>query len=202
MLTDVLQIVKIYNQVVKDYHIVDDIDQPMKTSFQENSLEYLLYKKCFIDLVQWHLEDIIRSPQLQGEEVLVIKRRIDKSNQDRTNLVEQIDTLFFEHCRSVSLLKNAYYNTESIGWALDRLSILCIRIYHITEEANRTDATLQHRDFCKQKLDLLLQQQTRLTTAINTLIQMIGEGKVIASPFFQVKMYNDENLNPILYKKK
>ncbi|MGL4347284.1 MAG: DUF4254 domain-containing protein [Chitinophagaceae bacterium] len=200
MLTNVQQIINIYNNAIKDYHIIDHIDQAMKTSFIENSVEYLLYKKCFIDLVQWHLEDIIRSPLLHGKEVLAIKRRIDESNQNRTNLVEQIDTLFFEYFKNIPLLQNAYYNTESIGWALDRLSILCIRIYHITAEANRTDATAQHHDFCTQKLELLLQQQTRLCTAIEILIEMIRKGEIIATPFFQVKMYNDQNLNPILYQ--
>ncbi len=193
-----------YNQIfeerIKKYHISDDIDQVFTSNYSENSLDFLLDKKNHIDTVQWHLEDIIREPSINPETALLIKRRIDKSNQDRTDLVELIDDWFFDSYKNDKPLPDAFITTETPAWAVDRLSILNLKIWHMREETLRKDAKNDHIQKCMHKLNILLQQKTDLTTALNQLFENIKSGKAIIKTYKQMKMYNDPNLNPILRK--
>ena len=179
----------------------DDIDTPISNPYERDSVENRLYLKCWIDTVQWHLEDIIRDPHINPIDALGLKRRIDRSNQDRTDLVEQIDSYFRQLYSQVKPLPDARLNTESPAWAVDRLSILALKIYHMREQAERTDATAEHRDTCRGKLAVLLEQQTDLATAIDQLLEDIEAGRKYMKVYRQMKMYNDPATNPVLYKK-
>ena len=192
---------RIFNQAIHDYHVKDNIDTPICNPFDEGTIENRLYLKCWIDTVQWHFEDIIRDPEIDPVEALALKRRIDKSNQDRTDLVEQIDSYFRELYKEVKVDADARINTESPAWAVDRLSILALKIYHMKEQAERTDATPEHVAKCKAKLSVLLEQQKDLSTAIDQLLEDIAAGRKYMKVYRQMKMYNDVDTNPVLYKK-
>ena len=192
---------RIFNQAIHDYHVKDNIDTPICNPFDEGTIENRLYLKCWIDTVQWHFEDIIRDPEINPVEALALKRRIDKSNQDRTDLVEQIDSYFRELYKEVKVDADARINTESPAWAVDRLSILALKIYHMKEQAERTDATPEHVAKCKAKLFVLLEQQKDLSTAIDQLLEDIAAGRKYMKVYRQMKMYNDVDTNPVLYKK-
>ena len=193
---------KIFDAVVNDYHKVDDVDAPINNPFAPMTIENILYLKNWIDTVQWHLEDIIRNPEIDPIEALAIKRRIDKSNQDRTDLVERIDSYFLEKYKDTKIKQSAIINTESPAWAIDRLSILALKIYHMQIEAEREDADKDHKAACQEKLAVLLEQRTDLSTAIDQLLTDIENGDRYMKVYKQMKMYNDPNLNPILYQKK
>lgn len=193
---------RIFTESILDYHKTNDVDTPIRNSYPLKSIEYYLYLKNWIDTVQWHLEDIIRDPNIEPEEALNIKRRIDKSNQDRTDLVELIDSYFLDKYKDVQVKPNATINTESPAWAIDRLSILALKIYHMRQEVERTDTTPEHHDQCLSKLNILLEQQTDLSTAIEQLIADIESGRKYMKVYKQMKMYNDPSLNPVLYGKK
>ena len=192
---------KIFNQAIADYHIKDNIDTPINNPFEEGTIENRLYLKCWIDTDQWHFEDIIRDPQIDPAEALVLKRRIDKSNQDRTDLVEQIDSYFREVYKDVKVLDDARINTESPAWAVDRLSILALKIYHMKEQVERPEASEEHKAKCQAKLNVLLEQQVDLSTAIDQLLEDIEAGRKYMKVYRQMKMYNDPSTNPVLYKK-
>ena len=192
----------IFEQAINDYHVVDDVDQPLKNPYEVGTIEYYLYVKNWIDTVQWHFEDIIRDPKIDPEAALVLKRRIDKSNQDRTDLVEMIDSYFLDKYKDVEVLPDATINTESPAWAVDRLSILALKIYHMKEQVNRKDANAEHIAKCQQKLDVLLEQQKDLSTAIDQLLADIEAGRKYMKVYKQMKMYNDPSTNPILYGQK
>ena len=192
---------KIFNQAIADYHIKDNIDTPINNPFEKGTIENRLYLKCWIDTVQWHFEDIIRDPQIDPAEALVLKRRIDKSNQDRTDLVEQIDSYFREVYKDVKVLDDARINTESPAWAVDRLSILALKIYHMKEQVERPEASEEHKAKCQAKLNVLLEQQVDLSTAIDQLLEDIEAGRKYMKVYRQMKMYNDPSTNPVLYKK-
>lgn len=191
----------IFNQAIEDYHKTDNVDTPINNPYGEGTIENSLYLKCWIDTVQWHLEDIIRDPQIDPAEALLIKRRIDRSNQDRTDLVEQIDSWLRDKYKDVKVKSDARINTESPAWAIDRLSILALKIYHMKEQVVRKDADASHREKCAAKLDILLQQQVDLGTAINQLLEDIAAGVKYMKVYKQMKMYNDPETNPVLYKK-
>ena len=193
---------QIFNQAIRDYHIKNDVDTPINNPYDRESIENRLYLKCWIDTVQWHLEDIIRDPHIDPIEALQLKRRIDRSNQDRTDLVEQIDSYFRQKYSDVNVSPDATINTESPAWALDRLSILALKIYHMREQAEREDATEEHKQKCGAKLNVLLEQQVDLSTAIDQLLGDIAEGRKYMKVYRQMKMYNDPSTNPILYGKK
>ena len=193
---------KIFNQAIADYHIKDNIDTPINNPFAEGTIENRLYLKCWIDTVQWHFEDIIRDPQIDPAEALVLKRRIDKSNQDRTDLVEQIDSYFREIYKDVKVQSDARINTESPAWAVDRLSILALKIYHTKEQVERPEASAEHKAKCQAKLDVLLEQQVDLSTAIDQLLEDIEAGRKYMKVYRQMKMYNDPSTNPVLYNQK
>lgn len=193
---------KIFNQAISDYHLIDNIDTPIHNPYERDTVEYNLYLKCWIDTVQWHLEDIIRDPHINPEEALGLKRRIDRSNQDRTDLVEEIDTYFRKLYADVKPAPNARLNTESPAWAVDRLSILALKIYHMQEQVERKDAEPEHIARCQAKLDILLEQQVDLSTAIDQLLEDIEQGRKYMKVYRQMKMYNDPSTNPILYQKK
>ena len=193
---------QIFNQAIRDYHIKDDIETPINNPYGYDTIENRLYLKCWIDTVQWHFEDIIRDPHIDPIEALQLKRRIDRSNQDRTDLVEQIDSYFRQQYSNVKVLPDARINTESPAWAVDRLSILALKIYHMREQAEREDAPAEHREKCKAKLNVLLEQQVDLGTAIDQLLEDIAAGRKYMKVYRQMKMYNDPSTNPILYGKK
>lgn len=193
---------EIFNQAIRDYHVYDNVDTPINNPYEEGTIENRLYLKCWIDTVQWHFEDIIRDPEIDPVAALVLKRRIDKSNQDRTDLVEQIDSYFRQKYADVKVKDDATINTESPAWAVDRLSILALKIYHMNEQVEREDASAEHRDRCKAKLNVLLEQQVDLGTAINQLLDDIENGRKYMKVYKQMKMYNDPSTNPILYNNK
>lgn len=192
---------EIFNMAIRDYHVKDNVDTPINNPYDRDSIENRLYLKCWIDTVQWHYEDIIRDPHIDPVAALQLKRRIDQSNQDRTDLVEQIDSYFRHTYSNVKPLPDATINTESPAWAVDRLSILALKIYHMREQAERTDASDEHRQKCRAKLDVLLEQQKDLSTAIDQLLADIAAGRKYMKVYRQMKMYNDPSTNPILYKK-
>ena len=192
----------IFNKAILDYHVKDDIDQPILNPYETGTIEAYLYTKCWIDTVQWHLEDIIRDPQIDPVYALQLKRRIDRSNQERTDLVEMIDSHFLQLYSQVKVLPDATINTESPAWAIDRLSILALKIYHMREQAEREDADEAHRELCSRKLEVLLLQQEDLSAAIDRLIADIEEGRKYMKVYRQMKMYNDPSTNPMLYGKK
>ena len=193
---------RIFGQSILDYHKTDHVDTPIRNPYPMKSIEYYLYLKNWIDTVQWHLEDIIRDPHINPEEALKIKRRIDKSNQDRTDLVELIDSYFLDKYAGIHVGTDATINTESPAWAIDRLSILALKIYHMRQEVERTDTTPEHHAQCETKLNTLLEQQKDLSTAIDQLIADIEAGRKYMKVYKQMKMYNDPSLNPVLYGKK
>ena len=192
---------QIFNQVIKDYHLTDDVDTPIHNPYGRDSIENRLYLKCWIDTVQWHYEDIIRDPHIDPTEAVGLKRRIDRSNQDRTDLVEEIDSYFRQLYSEVTPLPDARLNTESPAWAIDRLSILALKIYHMQEQVDRKDASAEHIAKCRAKLDVLLEQQKDLSLAIDQLLEDIEAGRKYMKVYRQMKMYNDPSTNPILYKK-
>ncbi|MBP6378032.1 MAG: DUF4254 domain-containing protein [Kaistella sp.] len=191
---------KIFNQSINEYHQKDDVDTPINNSFEKNTLEWLLYAKNWIDTVQWHLEDIIRDENIEPLEALKIKRRIDSSNQQRTDLVEFIDSWFLQKYENITPEPDAKINSETPAWAVDRLSILALKVYHMSLEANRSSATEEHRFNCTTKLNVLLEQKKDLSEAIDQLLFDIENGKIKMKVYKQMKMYNDETLNPVLYQ--
>ena len=190
---------QIFQQAIRDYHLTDNVDTPMRNPYERESIEYNLYLKCWIDTVQWHYEDIIRDPHIDPTEALSLKRRIDHSNQDRTDLVENIDSYFRHIYSDVKPLPDARLNTESPAWAVDRLSILALKIYHMEEQVEREDANEEHRQRCQAKLNVLLEQQVDLSTAIDQLLEDIEAGRKYMKVYRQMKMYNDPSTNPVLY---
>jgi len=194
---------KIFQDVIKKYHEINTVNQSFDNPYDKTSdlIEHLLYRKCWIDTVQWHYEDIIRDPNIAPVSALKLKRQIDASNQDRTDMVEFIDSYFLEKFKNVTPKANATINSESPAWALDRLSILALKIYHMEEEANRNDASQEHRVKCQSKLDVLLEQRTDLSGAIDQLLKDIENGDKFMKVYKQMKMYNDEELNPVLRNK-
>lgn len=192
----------IFDKAIADYHITDNVDVPINNPFDAGTIDNFLYEKNWIDVVQWHLEDIIRDPNIDAEDALKIKRTIDKSNQLRTDLVEKIDSYFYYLYKDIVTAPNATINTESPAWALDRLSIIAVKIYHMNEEAIRTDADKDHIEKCEQKLSVLLEQRKDLSSAIDELLYEIENGTKVMKVYMQMKMYNDPSLNPVLYGNK
>ncbi|MFB5944983.1 DUF4254 domain-containing protein [Albibacterium profundi] len=193
---------RIFEAAIKDYHVHDEIDFPIQNPYPPERIEHLLYLKCWIDTMQWHMEDEIRDPNINSDEALKWKRRIDKSNQDRTDTVEYIDSYFLDKYKDITPKADATVNTESPAWAIDRLSILALKIYHMRLETLRDDADPEHKEACQVKLDVLIEQQKDLSESIDELLKNIEEGKKIMKVYKQMKMYNDPNLNPVLYSSK
>ena len=192
----------VFEQSINDYHRFDNVDQPINNPFPKDKFEHLLYVKNWIDTVQWHFEDIIRDPKIDPVAALTLKRRIDASNQERTDMVEYIDGYFLQKYSDVKVKEDAKINSESPAWAFDRLSILALKIYHMNEEATREEASQEHRDKCQAKLNILLEQRTDLSTAIDDLLTDIENGDKFMKVYKQMKMYNDDELNPVLYQGK
>jgi hypothetical protein len=192
--------IKIFQESIEKYHIKDDVYQSFSNPYEKDSIEHLLYRKNWIDTVQWHYEDIIRDPEIEPNAALTLKRKIDASNQDRTDLVEYIDSYFLVKYQSVEIKSDATINTESPAWAIDRLSILALKVYHMNEEATRTDAPSEHMKKCETKLAILLEQRVDLASAIDQLLADIESGQKYMKVYKQMKMYNDEELNPVLRK--
>jgi hypothetical protein len=193
--------IKVFEKSVDDYHVYDDINRSASNPYDKKDFEHLLYEKNWIDSVQWHYEDIIRDPDIDPSEGMSLKRLIDSSNQNRTEMVEYIDSYFLKLYSNVSPKPDAKVNTESPAWALDRLSILILKIYHMKEESIREDVSEQHRTTCNEKLQVLLEQQKDLSESIDQLLEDLSKGEKKMKVYKQMKMYNDETLNPVLYKK-
>lgn len=194
--------IKIFKESIDKYHLIDEVDQAFENPYPADSLEHLLYRKNWIDTVQWHYEDLIRDPEIDPAEGMKLKRLIDASNQDRTDTVEYIDSYFLNQFKDVVVREDAKVNSESPAWALDRLSILELKIYHMEEEANRQEASKSHREKCNAKLQVLLNQREDLGSSIDDLLQDIASGSKYMKIYKQMKMYNDEDTNPVLYKDK
>ena len=192
---------KIFKKSIDKYHIIDKVDQKFNNPYSDKSISNLLFKKNWIDTVQWHLEDIIRDPSIDSNKGMEIKRKIDLSNQKRTDLVEYIDNFFLNEFKKIKMKKNATHNSETLAWALDRLSILVLKIYHMNEQVEREDASIEHKEKCRNKLKILNLQKEDLSNAIDQLIFDIQKGIKYIRVYKQMKMYNDNSLNPILYKK-
>ena len=192
----------VFNRSIDDYHRTDDVDRPVENPYPAESLDHLLYLKNWIDTVQWHLEDLIRNPEIDPAEALAIKRRIDRSNQERTDMVEYIDSWLLEKYKDTAVAPDARLNTETPAWAIDRLSILALKIYHMKQETLRTDVGDAHRAACRAKLEVLETQQADLSQAIEELLEDIEAGRKYMKTYKQMKMYNDPALNPVLYGKK
>lgn len=193
---------RIFEQSTKAYHVTNHVNVTMNNPFEVKSIEFYLYLKNWIDAVQWHLEDLIRNPAIDPVEALAIKRRIDKSNQDRTDLVELIDSFFLNKYKDVNVMVDATINTESPAWAVDRFSILTLKSFHMRQEVNRPDVTLQHKAVCERKLAVLLEQEKDLSCALDQLLTDIKAGRKYMKVYKQMKMYNDPALNPVLYGSK
>jgi len=191
---------EIFDKAILDYHQHDNVDELAVNPYADGSIDFLLYQKNWIDTVQWHLEDIVRNPDISPVDGLALKRRIDASNQVRTDMVEYIDGYFLDKYKEVQSDSNASLNTESPAWAIDRLSILALKIFHMNIEANRPEAESTHRDACTKKLNILLEQRVDLSTAIDMLLEDIESGKKYMKVYKQMKMYNDPSLNPVLYQ--
>lgn len=189
----------IFRSATEKYHETDHIDAIVPNPYEDGTIEHTLFAKNVIDAIQWHMEDIIRDPEIDPVAALTLKRRIDASNQDRTDMVEQLDSYFRDKYAAVKVLPDAVINTESPAWALDRLSILALKIYHMEAEVARTDATDAHRAKCAAKLSVLREQLSDLTTAINQLLADIEAGRKYMKVYRQMKMYNDPDSNPVLY---
>uniref|UniRef100_UPI00404B9CD2 DUF4254 domain-containing protein n=1 Tax=Flavobacterium sp. TaxID=239 RepID=UPI00404B9CD2 len=192
----------IFEESIKNYHVKDHVDTPIENPYEKSQIEHLLYAKNWVDTVQWHYEDIIRDPQIDPVAALTLKRKIDASNQVRTDMVEFIDSYFLQKYNDVQVKADAKINTESPAWALDRLSILALKIYHMNEEATRTEASEAHRAKCQEKLNVLLEQKSDMFSSINQLIVDIENGDKFMKVYKQMKMYNDDELNPVLYQNK
>lgn len=195
---------KIFDRVIDKYHEIDKVDQSFKNPYDKNEdlLAHLLYRKCWIDTVQWHYEDLIREPNIDPKDGMALKRKIDASNQDRTDTVEYIDSYFLEKYKDAKPKSGATINTESPAWGVDRLSILALKIYHMAEEAHRQDASEKHQKACQDKLNVLLEQRKDLSSAIDQLLSDIENGDKYMKTYKQMKMYNDDELNPVLRAKK
>ncbi|MFI2741727.1 DUF4254 domain-containing protein [Zhouia sp. PK063] len=193
---------KIFEESIEKYHVIDDVYQPFENPYPSHTIEHLLYRKNWIDTVQWHYEDIIRDPEIDPVAALDLKRKIDASNQDRTDTVEFIDSYFLDKYKGNTAKPEATINSESPAWAIDRLSILALKIYHMQEEVSRTDASATHIAKCEEKLNVLLEQRSDLSSAIDQLLKDIEEGNKYMKVYKQMKMYNDEELNPVLYQQK
>ncbi len=191
---------KIFAEVIEKYHEVNSVEQNFSNPYDKanNLIEHLLYRKCWIDTVQWHYEDIIRDPNIDPVGALKLKRQIDASNQDRTDMVEYIDSYFLEKFKELKAEDNATINTESPAWGIDRLSILALKVFHMNEEATRNDASKEHKTACQTKLNILLEQRIDLSTAIDQLLADIENGTKYMKVYKQMKMYNDDELNPVL----
>lgn len=189
----------IFMATTRKYHETDDVDALVGNPYAEGTIEHTLFAKNWIDAVQWHLEDIIRDPEIDPVAALALKRRIDRSNQERTDMVEELDTYFRNLYAGVEVAPDATINTESPAWAFDRLSILALKIYHMEAEVNRPDATAEHRARCAAKLAVLTEQRADLISAIDALLDDIAAGRKYMKVYRQMKMYNDADTNPVLY---
>jgi len=192
----------VFEESINDYHLHDSVDQPIHNPYPKDKIEHLLYLKNWIDTVQWHYEDSIRDPNIDPVEALKLKRKIDASNQERTDMVEYIDSYFLDKYKEIQPKTNAKINSESPAWAIDRFSILALKIYHMSIEATRNDASQTHKTKSQEKLNVLLEQKKDLATAIDDLLADIEKGEKYMKVYKQMKMYNDEELNPVLYQNK
>ena len=193
--------IDIFEQAINTYHVIDDVYQPFTNPFNEGTIENVMYQKSWIDTVQWHYEDIIRDPNIQPDAGMDMKRKIDKSNQHRTDVVEQLDDYYISMFKNITPNSDAKLNTESPGWVVDRISILCLKIYHMQEQVDRGDTDEKHKIQCQNKLNILLEQKEDISKSFNDLLEEIQSGEKQIKVYRQMKMYNDDTLNPVLYKK-
>ncbi|MFD2568997.1 DUF4254 domain-containing protein [Spirosoma soli] len=190
---------ELFRRSIQDYHLTDNVDAPIQNPYLDDEIASLLYQKNWIDTVQWHLEDIIRSPTISPNELVAIKRRIDQSNQDRTDTVELIDTYFDAQFCGITPKPTARMNSETPAWLLDRMSILQLKLYHFREQTERADVSEEHRQKTQQKLIVLHEQEQDLAQCFDELLEDIQNGDRYMKVYRQMKMYNDPTLNPVLY---
>lgn len=192
----------IFDGCIQDYHVIDSVEQELKNPFEQGSFEALLYHKNWIDTVQWHYEDLIRDPEINPIAGMELKRKIDASNQKRTDMVEQIDDYYLAQFQEVEVVEDATLNTESPAWVMDRLSILALKIYHMQEQVNRSDADEAMKSKNKSRLTILLEQKEDLSLSFDQLIKEYSAGSRKMKVYRQMKLYNDPSTNPVLYGKK
>ena len=192
----------IFDACIQQYHVIDAVDQALLNPHEKDTFEALLFHKCWVDTVQWHFEDLIRDPEIDPFAGMELKRKIDHSNQIRTNMVEQIDDWFLSLFKDIKEQPDAQLNTESPAWVIDRLSILALKIYHMQEQANRVDISEDHKLKSQARLTILLEQKHDLMLSFDQLITDIASGKRKMKVYRQMKLYNDPNTNPVLYGKK
>lgn len=198
---NISEIFNLFERQIAEYHKIDSVDEPSHNPFSVGTFEHLLWEKSHIDTVQWHLEDLIRPDDVDPVEALRLKRWIDRSNQNRTDMVERIDDYYMAQFQAVPHRPDATINTETPAWAIDRLSILALKLYHFGIEVARTDVGPEHHQKCLAKYNTLLQQKSDLIQAIDTLLSELSEGRKVMKLYRQMKMYNDPALNPMLYNK-
>ena len=196
------QCIKLFNQSINDYHVKNSVETLITNPFEEGTVASLMYLKNWVDTVQWHYEDIIRDPEIDPIAGMQLKRKIDKSNQHRTDLVEEIDDFYIEQYQSVKVGEQAVLNTESPAWVIDRLSILCLKIYHMQEQVDRVGVSEAHKQQCENKLAILKEQEVDLSVSFDQLLEDFSKGSKKIKVYRQMKMYNDADLNPVLYKNK
>ncbi|PJZ69446.1 hypothetical protein CH373_15210 [Leptospira perolatii] len=196
---DSASVVSVFQKSVQDWHRKEALSE---NPFSKSSLEGLFYQKNQIDTIQWHVEDEIRRPDLPDSELVKLKRKIDSLNQERTDLVEQIDDMISSKYKDVPKKNSARMNSETPAWLIDRMSILELKIYHMEEQTHRKDVSETHLKNCKAKLEILLEQRKDLSVCLDELLDDLSKGDKFYKVYRQMKMYNDKNLNPSLYTKK
>ncbi|NCN08463.1 MAG: DUF4254 domain-containing protein [Leptospira sp.] len=196
---DAKHVVSVFQKSVIDWH---KEEKPSNNPYDPQSIDHTLYQKNQVDTIQWHIEDEIRRPDIPLEEVVALKRKIDALNQDRTDTVEKLDDFVGELVKNVTVQPGARLNSESPAWLMDRMSILELKIFHMKEQVERKDASPEHLQNCQNKLNILTEQREDLILCLDELIEDYAKGIRRFKVYRQMKMYNDKNLNPSLYKQK
>ena len=190
-------IIKLQKRTVADWHhgpIENKATGLMATVCTQHSFNYQL----------WHEEDIARSPDVSDQEIARVKRSIDKFNQQRNDWIEKIDDQIAAliESKNIQTSDDALLNTETPGSAIDRLSIMALRLYHLEEQLQRSDASDEHRTSVEQKISVCQLQQSELAKSLQQLVDAIAAGTKRHLTYRQFKMYNDPTLNPYLYNAK
>ena len=164
----------------------------------------LVSKQHFFNFELWHQEDMARDSDAPDSKIAAVKRTIDVLNQQRNDLIEQIDQYLLNilQKKNVQYVKDADMNSETPGSIIDRLSINALKIYHMEEETQRTDVNNDHLKKCSVKVSVLYDQRNDLKKSLDKLLYDLSIGEKQLKVYKQMKMYNDENLNPVLYQKK
>jgi hypothetical protein len=192
---DVAEITALHAHTVALWH-TQEITNPYSGFLQ------LVCRQHTYNYLLWHEEDIARSPNVGDERIATVKRAIDGYNQKRNDGIEQLDAAILQMLaeKKIEPVPDARQNTETPGSAIDRLSILALRRYHMQEQADRGDAAEEHRDKARGRLKVLAEQHADLSRSLRELLEDIFAGRKRLKVYFQFKMYNDPTMNPYLYK--